>query len=188
VLEGSHNISNVEVIVTEKIKHCYIDKMNTEVTSKTVFSSKTSVQNNIYGKIGFALKQNKTQYYQQCLLKTLGCWTKTVLEIYIVWLEKRRIVVYVKEISSARGTNRVQINTLQQNCIKKIYVYTKRSRLYNLCQLRQKHIKCRLQFGISYKSQITLLKGIENSFGLGIDPFIIKYFFKNFPNRAGDFE
>jgi hypothetical protein len=35
-----------------------------------------------------------------------------------------------------------------------------------------------------------LLKGIENIFGLGIDPFIIalKYFFKYFPNRARDFE
>jgi hypothetical protein len=34
------------------------------------------------------------------------------------------------------------------------------------------------------------LKGIENSFGLGIDPFIIalRYFFKHFPNRVRDFE
>jgi hypothetical protein len=35
-----------------------------------------------------------------------------------------------------------------------------------------------------------LIKGIEKSFGIGIDPFIIalKYFFKYFPNSARDFE
>jgi hypothetical protein len=79
VLGGSHNISNVVVIVRDKIKHCYIDKMNTEVTSKTVYSSKTSVQNNIYGKIGFALKQKQTT-----ILSAMPFKNARLLEIYIL--------------------------------------------------------------------------------------------------------
>jgi hypothetical protein len=91
VLAGNHNISNVAENVKDKIKFCYIEKMNTEAkstmhagSSKSIVVAKTVAKTNIYSKMGWALKQRKQHHHLNIKQKTF------ILNAYIIGENSKR--------------------------------------------------------------------------------------------------